>query len=224
MEEWNNGILCRTRRFGKRMKDYQAIIFDLGNVVFHCSLDRATEYWAQISDQDVEDLNSNLILDECHENFEKSLISPDDFRYYISQQINFELTVTQFERGWNAIYQDAINGIDGLLRNLKQSQRIIALTNTNETHANIWKEKYKKTLNHFEKVFSSHEIKTRKPEMSAFQMCINYLGLAPDKIVFLDDNPEYIEGAKKLGINGILVKSFDQMLIDLSNIGIKITL
>jgi len=204
------------------MKDYKAIIFDLGNVVFHCSFEPTIEYWAEISGQDKEELKKGLYFGSYHDDFEKSLITPNGFRQYISRQINYNLTELEFEQGWNAIYRDTIDGIDNLLNGLRQSYRIAALTNTNETHSKIWKVKYKETLNLFEKVFSSHEIKTRKPEESAYQNCLDYLGVTPEMVLFLDDKVEYIEGAAKLGIDSILVDSFEQMESDLEGLGIKI--
>lgn len=95
------------------------------------------------------------------------------------------------------------------------------MTNTNETHCKIWQYKYKDTLDLFDKVFISNELRIRKPESESFQICINYLNVRPNEIVFLDDKIEYIKGAEKLGIKGILVNTFDGMINDLDKIGIK---
>jgi len=135
--------------------------------------------------------------------------------------LNYDLTKEEFEQGWNAIYQDTIDGIDKLLKGLGQSYRVIALTNTNETHSKIWKEKYNETLSLFEKVFASHEIKTRKPEEGASQICLDYLKVPAERVVFLDDKVEYVEAALKLGIDSILVDSFEQMVADLEELGVK---
>lgn len=205
------------------MKNYKAIIFDLGNVVFHCSFEPTFNYWSDISSQDKEVLKRKFDVSEFHERFEKSLISPFQFRKNISQLLNYNLTVGEFEHGWNAIYGDIIDGLDNLLIGLKKQYRIIALTNTNETHSKFWKVKYKSTLALFEKVFSSHEMKFRKPEFGAYYICLDYLALTPNKVLFLDDKAENIEGARRVGIDSVLITSFNQMVNDLTKKGINIT-
>ena len=203
------------------MKDYKAIIFDLGNVVFHCSFEPTLEYWASIAGRNSEEIRSVLYLNTDHDNFEKGLITEDEFRECVSGQIGYGLTKTEFEKGWNGIYEETVDGIDTLLKALKKSYRIVGLTNTNETHSKIWKAKYEETLSLFEQVFSSHEIKARKPEAKAYQVCLDYLNVKSEEVIFLDDKIEYTEGAKKLGIDSIQVDSFPQMVATLEDIGIK---
>jgi putative hydrolase of the HAD superfamily len=74
------------------------------------------------------------------------------------------------------------------------------LTNTNTIHNRIWRLKYADTLRHFEKIFSSHEIETRKPERESYQIVLDYLNCKPTETIFLDDNLENILGAKNLGM------------------------
>lgn len=203
------------------MSPCKAIIFDLGNVVFNCFYEPTFEYWAKLAGVSTKQLKQKLNMDdETHADFEKSLIGADRFRQHISDQIGYNLTTEEFEQGGNTIYSDVVSGIDDLLIALRKRHRIIALTNTNVTHAKTWKEKYKDTLKLFEKVFASHEIGLRKPEPEAYQVCLDYLGMIPDDVIFLDDNIKNVEGARKLGINSILVESFDQMEADLKQIGI----
>jgi len=204
------------------MSDYKAIIFDLGNVIFNCSFNETLTYWASITKQDKEQLERKLDLNKnsAHVLFEKATLTPLDFKDHISATIGYNLTMTEFERGWNAIYGDEIIGVRELLIDLKKRYRIIALTNTNETHCKVWIDKFQGTLNIFEKVFISNKIKTRKPEKESFQICLDYLNTLPSETIFLDDKREYVLGAVKLGIKGILVSSFEQMIADLNKIGI----
>jgi putative hydrolase of the HAD superfamily len=107
-----------------------------------------------------------------------------------------------------------------MLVKLKSKYRIIALTNTNSIHSNVWRRKYANTLNHFEKIFSSHELATRKPERKIFEIVLDYLNLKPEQTLFLDDNIDNINGAKKIGILTILVTSNAQMKKDINQFAI----
>ncbi|MGI4741481.1 MAG: HAD-IA family hydrolase [Janthinobacterium lividum] len=94
----------------------------------------------------------------------------------------------------------------------------MALTNTNSIHAQVWKTKYRESLRHFDKVFCSHELKTRKPEKQAYHCVLDYLGVEPQQTIFLDDSQANTTGAAQLGIQTILVESPQQMQVDLRNL------
>jgi epoxide hydrolase-like predicted phosphatase len=193
----------------------KALIFDLGGVIFNYSFTGTFNKWAELSGKHPDEIRKQISLSDQFEKFERRDISSKQFRESISRLLNFKLTEGAFEEGWNSIYLDLKDNIDELLNELKKNYRIVALTNTNVTHAIVWEKKYAATLKHFEKVFSSHEIRARKPEQKAFQIVLDYLSLLPQETIFLDDKKKHVEGAENLGIKTVLVTSFDQMILDL---------
>lgn len=54
------------------------------------------------------------------------------------------------------------------------------------------------------------EIGARKPEPQAYLAAAAALAVAPEGIVFLDDTPECVEGARRVGMIGIHVDPFDR--------------
>ncbi|WP_456268414.1 HAD-IA family hydrolase [Kushneria sp. AK178] len=58
----------------------------------------------------------------------------------------------------------------------------------------------------FDAVFLSHEIGYRKPDPRAWQYVFDALECTPSWITFLDDNPECVEAARRLGMRAHLVK------------------
>jgi glucose-1-phosphatase len=199
----------------------KALIFDLGGVVFDCSFDKAFESWSIVMGRETDEIKRLFKFSDSFEKFERNDITPQQFINNISRQLNYKFDEAAFEKGWNAIYMDNICNIGDILAELKKHYRLVALTNTNQIHAKVWVKKYSSTLQHFEKVFSSHEIRARKPEAKAFQIVLDYLNLSPKQAVFLDDKEEYIDGAKQMGINTILVVSYNQMIQNLKNFGIR---
>ena len=193
----------------------KAIIFDLGKVVFDLSFDRTFQYWATASDRPFEDIKSKFDFDSTFNKFEKGEIASRQFRTDISQRLNLKLSDHEFDKGWCALYLDTYSGIDKVLAELKLDYKIVALTNTNIIHSKVWKVKYADTLQHFQKIFSSHELKERKPDLKAYQIVLDYLGIEPQQAVFLDDNLANIKGAFQLGIKTILVTSYKQMTEEL---------
>jgi glucose-1-phosphatase len=199
-----------------------ALIFDLGGVVFDYSFDKTFDTWTILTGKSVKELKSRFKFTESFEKFERNDISPQQFIEDISKQLSYNFDESTFEKGWNSIYMNTFGDIDNLLGYLKENYRLIALTNTNLTHSKVWKIKYVDTLQNFEKIFCSHEIRTRKPETKAFQTVLDYLDVSAQQTIFFDDNKEYVRKAKQIGINAYCVSSYNQMLQVLEKLEIKI--
>jgi len=197
------------------MAAYEALIFDLGKVVFDLSFDRVFHSWAAASGQETGVLKRQFQFDELFDAFERGEVSNEDFRVEISRRLGFHLSNKAFDEGWCALYLDPYDGIDELLSSLKPHYRLVALTNTNSIHAQVWKIKYRESLRHFDNVFCSHELGTRKPEKQAYQSVLDYLGARPERTIFLDDSQANVEGAAQLSIKTILVESPRQMQVNL---------
>jgi epoxide hydrolase-like predicted phosphatase len=58
----------------------------------------------------------------------------------------------------------------------------------------------------FEVIVDSSAVGIRKPDPRIYQMCLDQLGVAAERSVFLDDAPGNIAAAEALGIRGILVE------------------
>lgn len=61
-----------------------------------------------------------------------------------------------------------------------------------------------------------------KPERRIYELMLKRIGLPPKETVFIDDREEYINGAKKVGINTILFKNVDQVKEELASFSVKI--
>ena len=92
-----------------------------------------------------------------------------------------------------------------LLNTLKNEYKLILLSNTNSIHINtisnnLGKTQWKSFCNLFDKMYLSHEIGIRKPNIEAFQFILKQQQLNPNEVLFIDDSLQHIEGAKKIGI------------------------
>ena len=59
-------------------------------------------------------------------------------------------------------------------------------------------------LNFFDVVFCSGDEGIAKPDLRAFELTLERLGLKPNEAAFIDDTSEHVEAARKLGLQGIL--------------------
>lgn len=59
-------------------------------------------------------------------------------------------------------------------------------------------------------------LRKTKPDPAIYDECVRGLGVKAPEIVFLDDRPENIDGAAKLGIHGVVFESAKRAALDLA--------
>ena len=64
----------------------------------------------------------------------------------------------------------------------------------------------------FAHVTLSYEVQSVKPEPVIYEHCLAGMGLRPEEALFLDDRIENIQGAKRLGIEGVQFTSREEVL------------
>ncbi len=68
----------------------------------------------------------------------------------------------------------------------------------------------------------SHSVKTRKPKAKIFKLFLKKINSKPDDIIFIDDNPHYVRGARKFGIKTITFNSVTQVTKALKRLGVSL--
>ena len=94
-----------------------------------------------------------------------------------------------------------------LLNRIAKNQKIVLLSNTNEIHVQSFESDLKMEhgqndlSDYFQTVYYSCRVGMRKPESRIFQHVIDLEGFNPSETLFIDDSPQHIEGAKKVGLH-----------------------
>ncbi len=66
----------------------------------------------------------------------------------------------------------------------------------------------------------SYDVHCLKPDEQIYRILLDRYGLVPEECVFLDDTPENIETARRLGFAGIVFESLPQALKELEDLGV----
>lgn len=74
----------------------------------------------------------------------------------------------------------------------------------------------------FDAIAISAEVGLIKPEPEIFQHILEELGVDAAEAVFIDDNPRNIEGAKRLGIRGVVYTGEAALRAELARLGIEV--
>ena len=70
----------------------------------------------------------------------------------------------------------------------------------------------------FDVVVSSGDIGYAKPEPQAYEIVAERLGVRLDECFFTDDREEYVEAARRLGMQAVQYRSFDEFITEASKI------
>jgi len=65
----------------------------------------------------------------------------------------------------------------------------------------------------------SHEVKVEKPSRKIFEILLEMGGILPHETVFIDDKPENVIGARRLGIPAIRFKNQKDFLEQFTQLG-----
>jgi FMN phosphatase YigB (HAD superfamily) len=200
------------------MQNIKNIIFDYGNVIFGLDFSKSQQAWKELGIDNAQDFYSHKVQDPVFTAFERGDIDAAGFRKQIREITGKpNLTDQQIDHAWNSLLVGVAEGNHELLLSLKPKYRTFLLSNINEIHfdhiMNYLKSDFGFEGNDhlFEKIYYSHLLRKRKPEAEIFQQVLIENNLDPAETLFIDDSPQHIESAKKLGINTYLMTAPDSI-------------
>ncbi len=175
------------------------IIFDFGDVFIN--LDKEATPLA-LKKLGLKEWNSNL--DALNLDFEKGKISETEFILGFQNYIP-NASINQIREAWNAVLLDFPLYRLEFLQMVSQKHKLYLLSNTDSIHIEQFQNKvgisfYRDFYQCFEKVYFSYKLGMRKPDTTIFEFVIKEHNLLPKNTLFVDDNLENIESARKLGL------------------------
>src|ERR1700742_4370007 len=112
----------------------QALLFDLGGVVFEIDFNLAFARWAAHAGCEPALLKQRFAFDDAYARHEKGLIDAADYFASLRTSLGIDISDEQFADGWNAIYLGEIDGIDEELERAASKLPVYAFTNSNKLH------------------------------------------------------------------------------------------
>ncbi|MBM3212685.1 hypothetical protein FJZ33_10720, partial [Candidatus Poribacteria bacterium] len=91
-------------------KKLEAVIFDLGGVIFGVSLKPVILHWAESIGCDPQEIAKKFKVDTYYERFETGHISPEKYRNHVYDVLGHRMSNEDFDKGWNSIYLDVLPG------------------------------------------------------------------------------------------------------------------
>ena len=198
----------------------EALLFDLGGVVVAIDWELAFARWAADSGVPVERIRDRYHLGESYWRYERGEIGESEFYASLRETLGVELDDERMQAGWCAIFAGEIGETVALLRELDGRVPLYAFSNTNAAHQREWARRFATALTPFRRIYVSHEMKSRKPEREPFETIAREIATPPDRILFFDDLPENVAGARAAGLAAVQVTSPQDIVDALRRYGV----
>ena len=195
------------REFSKTSmnKELKLAIFDLGQVCIRTHIERCYMDWEDMAGIRPGSVSRVFPVDDQYEDYERGSISGRSYAEYFCMINELRLDFEQWREGWNAMFGEVIEPTLKTIRQMKEAGvKVVALSNTNATHAAYWQDVYREAADSFDHRYLSNEIGMRKPEQRIYEFVLEQQGCDASETIFFDDLPENIRAAKRLGIEGVL--------------------
>ena len=190
----------------------EALLFDLGNVLIEIDVERVRARWAAHAGTDADSLRRRFtFFGPEYEQHERGEITGAAYFESLRRMLGIELSDAQFLDGWNALFVGEVAGMRALVERAAARLPIFVFSNTNQDHYHVWARRDTDLLDCFTAVYASCTLALRKPEAAAYRAVAQAMGVAPERILFFDDNADNVAGARHVGMRAVEVASIDDV-------------
>lgn len=182
----------------------QIPLFDLGNVIVKVDFSPFLAWLTARSRSKDRRRAEAVLTSRAWYDLELGRISREEFARELSEAYQAEFTVKDCESAFCSIFPGLVPGMVELLRDLRKSGPVYALSNTNEVHLEWLRINLPESLDGFTKVFASHELQLRKPDRQIYEEAARSIGVGPSRLIFFDDVEANVQGARAAGLEAHL--------------------
>lgn len=180
----------------------EVVLWDLGGVVYDVELDAARLAWEAQTGGGGAELDERLFASGLKDAMDRGTASPASVREALGLR----------DEGWRSLWNAVLRlraPVDDLIQRTAARARTGVLSNTDPVHA----EHIRSTApfaRRVERWILSFEVAAMKPEPAIYEAALDaFAGVPAGRVLFLDDRPENVEGARALGIDAVCCCSFE---------------
>jgi putative hydrolase of the HAD superfamily len=204
--------------------DIETIIFDFGGVIIDIDPMLTMNEFARLGARELDPDEIQDMINTLVRRFERGIFTPEIFRQRMMDYLQFKASAQEFDDAWNALLFDIPKERVKVIEKAKKNYQIYLLSNSNEIHYDLYVRDLQLRFGYtefddlFEKAFFSFDLHMTKPDLEIYEFVIYQNGLDPSKTLFIDDTEENVLAARKLGLQGYLLRKPERVR-DLFNKG-----
>jgi HAD superfamily hydrolase (TIGR01509 family) len=200
---------------------FRAIISDMGRVVIWFDNDIFIRKLAATST-----VPEDMIKEAAHWNmdlltaFDRGAISPGEFYRRVARAVGSGIGEAEFYAIYNDIFRLNPPALDVLRKQKAAGKTLLLLSNTDVRRFGHIREMYPEILI-FDDYVLSFELGMVKPEPGIYLEAARRARCRLEECVFIDDMPENVEAAIKLGMAGIVYAPQTDLAAELEKLGLR---
>ena len=184
---------------------WQAIVLDLGNVIFEWSSKPTGEVGATLK---------SIMSSDLYARYETGQIETEkQFCETLGRQLGIDGThiKTTFQDARASLQTN--NQLVDFIRELKRTAdvAVYAMSNISRDDLDYLHREHLPTMDIFNQVFTSGSAGIRKPNPEFFKMVIEKSQLVPERMIFVDDKSENVDTARRCGLYGVRFEGTDAL-------------
>jgi putative hydrolase of the HAD superfamily len=197
----------------------KVLAFDLGRVLFDFDYNIALAKIKHKIGVPAEMVIKELLENGFVLNFEKGVVSPDEFYPFFKDTFKASLSYEYFVDAWCKIFSPKYEVIN-LARRLKDTYPLYLISNINVLHFDYLFKEYPEVFSIFNDLILSFKVKSVKPEREIYQALKDAAGVDFKNIIYIDDRKDLITKARDLNLQCIQFISYRRLLASLKELGV----
>jgi putative hydrolase of the HAD superfamily len=198
----------------------KVIIFDLGKVLLDFNNHLISQRLANISGQPEDEIFDYIFRTPLETHFDRGEITGDEFFNRVKTRLSLTISYDEFIPLWCDIFTP-ITGMKSLVERLRGRYQIGILSNTNALHFAFVREKYP-VVRAIDNYHLSYAMHLQKPEEAIYRGVLDFYRCRPDEMAYADDIEEYVDAARRIGIQAFQFTAAERLIEDFKGIGIEI--
>lgn len=186
------------------MSKIKNIVFDFGGVIIGVDRESAVKAFREIGVKEADSLLGEYHQQGIFQDVEDGKVDAETFRKELSRICGKELTYKEVENGWKGFITEVPQYKLDYLNELRKKYKVYILSNTNPyvmgwARSTDFTPAGKPLDAYVDKIYTSYEAGSTKPDRGIFESMIKDSGLNPAETLFVDDGAANITIGKELG-------------------------
>jgi len=198
------------------MVKIEAVIFDLGGVLYTLDYEAMLEGFVKASGRNVREVIDILTSREFFYPLEKGEISPHQYYLKVVERFCCKISFEEFSVIWNSLLVKR-NEVFNFVSSLKNKLKLVILSNTNELNLEYMAQDLDGI---FDIGVYSCRVGYMKPEPEIYRIALQRAEVLPCAALFTDDLEQNVVAASELGISSHLYTDLNSLKKFLRNHGV----
>jgi glucose-1-phosphatase len=207
---------------GTGLRPPKAVIFDIGRVIVRLEPERALEPLTGLAGSGTSGAHlwTAVQRDPRWNDWQEGRMSAQEWHEHLTRQLRIPMEFDQFCAAWNRTLHPETILSDALFARLATQCKLAVLSNTDPLHSAVLDETFS-FLHFFPVRIYSCRVGASKPSPAIYQAALDALGTAVGESLYIDDIPEFVAAAQKLGMDAVQFENPSQLASELMRRGLS---